>query len=508
MNAVFPGVHSSCKEGGLAWVDAVICIYLTIPVLIFCTWFKPIFALILAPMLVYGAWQSLAKTQWKQPVLPNKTLTVLASIALTWVALGGTGHFFYANQDWVFRDAVLRDLSLTDWPPAYSPGTEYALLLRAPVGYYLPAALAGAIGGIRTADIALYLWTAFGFFLVLVGALTLFKSRAQRTIAVVLLLAFGGMDLVGYTIVNGITPYLGQHIEWWAKFAQYSSNSTLLFWAPNHAIPAWLATILTLRHWRQPELAKIAPLLGSCIPLWSPLAALGMLPFFLFGIDWRRDLVTLLSPKRALPSALLALICARYLTMGSEQIPGGWIFAPNAGIPSMFNLYALLSFLEFGILALLLARLKAFNRIVGLATVVLCLLPLYRFGYGNDIVMRASIPALLIFALASVTPLAAPGRNDWRIILTLVLGIGILGSIQEPIRAILTPRWPMTDMTLIEASAKFSGIPEPVTYVTRLTQPDMKLLLRDPKLVPVTNVAPLIISGKTAWPNQLDYPPK
>ena len=50
------------------------------------------------------------------------------------------------------------------------------LILRAPVGYYLPAAAVGSILGLASADIALYLWTVVGFALVLCAATTRFGT--------------------------------------------------------------------------------------------------------------------------------------------------------------------------------------------------------------------------------------------------------------------------------------------------------------------------------------------
>ena len=354
-------VTSASRKPGLGLFDAAICLYLALPTLIFCAWFEPVVAAILAAALGYGAYRSLKHADWRRIDLPGSTMAWLLPLAMAWVSLGGAGHLFYANFDWFTRDAILRDLSLSGWPPEYPTAGTSPLILRAPLGYYLPAATVGAIWNIQAADIALYIWTCLGFYLLLSAALSMFETTAQRVACAVLLLGFGGMDLAGYALIRGTLPQLGEHIEWWAGFAQYSANSTLLFWVPNHALPAWLATILILRHWRKPELAGIAPLLGSCVPLWSPLAALGTLPFFLVGIDCRRDLGRLLSIRSFLPLAVVALVSARYLTIGADRIPGGWLLAIARKEDVVLNLYLLLCLLEFGLLCMVLARLRAFG---------------------------------------------------------------------------------------------------------------------------------------------------
>jgi hypothetical protein len=467
-------------------LDSITLLYLAVPTLLFSTWLKPIFAIPVALLYCYGAWQTLGKRKWACGKTSKLELATLFIVAMAWTSLSGIGHWFYANSDWIFRDALLRDLTLTAWPPEYSSTSASPLILRAPVGYYLPAALIGSIGGLKTAEIALYLWTSLGFFLVLSGAISLFEKRTQRVLAVLLMLGFGGLDFLGYALIHASLPRLGQHIEWWAVFAQYSSNSTLFFWVPNYAIPAWLCTLIILRHWRSPQLAKLTPLLGSSILIWSPFAALGTAPFFLAGINWKNDIRTVLSPKITLPIALLTLVCLRYLTMGSTHIPGGWIFPDNGkNIRPLTTLYLAFCLLEFGLLAMILWRLKAFDIRIKISIIILALLPLYKFGYGNDIVMRASIPALMILALSTVIPLCRPGPRNWKLALAGILSIGLLGSIQEPVRALTSPRWRQGDMTLVEAWTRYLGISEPSTYVTHFEQGDMKMILRRPSTVPL-----------------------
>ncbi|MEP6501971.1 MAG: hypothetical protein ABJD97_01465, partial [Betaproteobacteria bacterium] len=289
MNSSISSIRSIRGEGsaaGLTLLDAALVCYLTLPLLIFCAWFKLPLAIGLAALLSYALWQTLAGTRVREFGVRPATIAAIVAVTLAWTAIAGVGHFFYANIDWVTRDAVLRDLTATAWPPQYLADGDYPTILRAPVGYYLPAAVVGWLAGPGVGDFALYLWTVLGFSLFLCAATTLFSSPRQRVMAVILMIAFGGMDLIGIVLTQGV-PAANFHLEWWAKFAQYSSNSTLLFWVPNHALPAWLGTMLILRLWRQPELARIAPLMAVVIPLWAPLAAIGLAPFYVAGLDWR-----------------------------------------------------------------------------------------------------------------------------------------------------------------------------------------------------------------------------
>ena len=472
----------------LTLLDALICGYLVLPLLFFSGWFKWPVAIGLLALAGYGFVHAMSGVQWRRVELPRRTIALLAVVALAWSALAGLGHFLFANYDWVIRDAVLRDLVETPWPPMYEADEAGAMILRAPVGFYLPVAAVGSLVGLHAADLLLYLWTAFGFALVLAAATTLFATTRERVLCVGMLLVFGGLDLLGFPLLQGRMPALGEHIEWWASFVQYSSSSTLLFWVPNHALPAWLGLLLALRHWRTRELARISLMLAAAITLWSPLATLGLLPFFLLGLNWRRDLGALFAVRSGLPFIALGALLSRYITMDTQSIERGWVIDlfPNLGLFGFY--YGLFCMLEFGILALLLLRLRALDLRVALSVLVLLALPFCRFGGANDLVMRCSIPALLVLALAAVRPLSASAsdRPVARVLLGLVLTIGALGAMQEPARALLKPRWALTGKTLAQMSFEehaFGLTRLPTNYVGHLNQPGLQALMRQPAMV-------------------------
>lgn len=470
----------------LTLLDGLVCGYLVLPLLVFCAWFRWPVAIVLALLTGYGFVQVVAGLQWRR-IDPGRTgLIAIALVALAWTALAGIGHFVYANADWITRDAVLRDLVATPWPPMYESDGATALILRAPVGFYLPVAAAGSLLGLQLADLLLYLWSATGFALTLAAAASLFHTRRERVLAIVLMLAFGGLDLIGFPLMRGRWPAPGEHIEWWASFAQYSSNSTLMFWVPNHALPAWLGLLLALRHWRTPVLARMSLMLMAAIALWSPLSAVGLVPFFLAGLDWRRDLRTLFATRSGLPFLALAALVARYITLDAQTIAHGWAIDLFPTASTFWFHYSAFCLLEFGLLALLLAWLRAVDAKVVIAVLVLLALPFLHFGAGNDLVMRASIPALAVLALAAVRPLLASDRLLSRGLLALVLGIGAVGAAQEPARALLTPRWALTGRTLKQISADqspFGLALLPPNYVGHLNQPGLQALLRAPSQV-------------------------
>jgi hypothetical protein len=468
-----------------SWLDAAICAYLALPVLIFCAWFRWPAALAFAGLFALGGVSAWSGLRPRRDRARGAAVAALLAFSFAWTALAGIGHFFYANSDWYTRDATLRDLVATRWPPAYELGPT-PLILRAPLGYYLPSALVGKVAGLRAADVALYAWTALGFALFLGSAATLFPARRARLAAIAVLVVFCGLDLVGTVLLNGAYPPPGQHIQWWSGVLQYSANATLLFWVPNHALPGWLGIVLTLRHWRQPALARLAPLCAAAVTLWAPLVSVGLAPFFVAGIAWRRDGRLLASPRSALPWYAIAVAEAMYLTLDSRSIPHGWLASYFPDWILFLRVYLLFCLLEFGVLALVLLRLGADSTPLRLAIAILLLLPLYRFGQSNDLPMRASIPALTVLALATVAPLTRPGPRRWRVVLAGLLALGAVGAAQEPERTFMKPRWDQEGVSMAELyhaqPPRFETMP--TNYVARLVSPALAALMREPGLVP------------------------
>ncbi|TXH16614.1 MAG: hypothetical protein E6R00_05725 [Gammaproteobacteria bacterium] len=440
----------------LDWLDRAICIYLLLPAFLFCLWYTTPFAVLLLILIGYGAYRALSSGGKGKPIgIPWPWLVAICALSLAWTAVSGVGHFFHSNTDWLIRDAVLHDLTSTGWPPSYTDDDGASLILRAPVGYYLPSAAIGQLWGLEAANFSLYLWTALGFALFLATACRLFKTHTQRVACVLLMLLFGGMDMIGYTARAGHPPGLGENVEWWFQIIQYPSNSYLIAWVPNHTLPAWLGIIMILRFWGLPGLSRITPLLSVAIPLWSPLAAIGLFPFFLFALAWRKDFRILFSPHTCLPFLLPALAIASYLGMDAGTIPHLWLIQLFPSTGEFLHFYVLFCLLEFGLLALILSRLTTFTTATRIAVVVLCLLPIYAYGPYNDLAMRSSIPALSILALTCIEPLTEQKRSIWQTLLLCVLAIGMLGSVQEPIRGLIGQRWKplnksIPDVILIE----------------------------------------------------------
>lgn len=463
------------SEPSLSWLDRAAIAYVMLPVTVFLAgWMNWWVAL---PALVATIWALHAVLvptgSASTGVLPVWQIGLAAAVALIWTWLGGTGHFMFANSDWHTRDAVLHDLVVSPWPVGYGSMSGHETLLRTTVAYFLPAALAGKAFGLGVAQQFLYIWTALGVWLFLAQVLTLVPGRwyvVPVTLCVVVL--FSGMDFVGWLLGAG-TRFLhlwtiADHLEWWARDFQYSSLTTQLFWVPNHALAGWLLTGFLLRQERRTTVDALLPTLAVGLMLWSPLTGIGMLPFFLWKVLSSLRTVRFsaaLLPGAWLPALLLAVPIGGYLTMSSSSVDHGTVTQlTGLGLARIAQFYVL----EIGMVGLVCCAVLPSSYAV-LALVVLAVLPFFHVGPSNDLVMRASIPALVVIVIQSCRALSletTPGRKrNLQFLLSGLLIVGAVTAVGEIARAILLPSWPANSVaTLIDASCG----EYPPHYVARL----------------------------------------
>lgn len=453
-----PGATAALAPAEWTTADTALWCYLFLPALIFLAgFFRPALGLPLAAIA------AMAAAFWLHGVAADgtgrarrgeiATLGMLALLAAGWAALGGAGHLFHANPDWVSRFAVLRDLVVMDWPPRYGDGLGGEVVLRAPLGYYLPAALLARGLGLNRADLLLLLWTWLGtalFFAASFGG-----SRRQRLAGATLFVFASGLDAIGAWAASGMPPRPGMHIEWWAGSLQYSSNSTLLFWVPSHALAGWIPAAWLWRFRRSPRFLMHLPILFFPVMLWSPLPALGLLPLAVAAIaaQWRTCLPS--SDRRAelIKSLALAILPATaiggYLSMNATAIASGTLVltAPNAPPEQYRQIGAVLYFivLEAGIFAAFALLLERSALLVA-SLVVLAGLPWISFGPNNDLAMRGSVPALAILWLVIIAELVADPvqrrlSHSMRTTLAVLFLIGAVTPSLEIYRALSGNPW-------------------------------------------------------------------
>ena len=94
----------------LTWLDRAICGYLVLPLLLFCLLFQLPVAIVLFGLAAFGVSQAICRGKSPPCGLSLPWWCGIAILAMVWAALSGVGHFYFANTDWIIRDAVLHDI--------------------------------------------------------------------------------------------------------------------------------------------------------------------------------------------------------------------------------------------------------------------------------------------------------------------------------------------------------------------------------------------------------------
>ena len=484
-------------------LDRVAILYLVLPVGIFLLgWFEWWVSVPLLACIGYALRPLAAAASRDESRFPlNGTQLVVAlTVGCAWSVLGGTEHLFFANADWHTRDAVLHDLVVSPWPVSYGLLDGNESLLRAPLAYYMPAALIGKMAGLAAAHFSMLLWTATGSTLFLLQVVSLAPPRVATTLMVcAVIVLFSGFDIIGSLLNEGprfrSDWNITQHLEWWAGSYQYSSMTTQLFWVPNHALGGWVMIGLLYRSSGTAALDEVLPMLMAVVTLWSPLTAIGLVPF----VGWqlasgmiRRRSLDLLRPQIVVPTLAVGLALAAYLVLDMNRIPKGMALQNGgaAGVLHAASRHAQFFLLEAGLVGLAIAVIRRSSELL-LALSVLALLPLAYFGSANDFVMRASIPSLTILAISSSMALLHRSNGaryvGKKILLGCLLAIGAVTPIEEIARAIVLPAWPI-DLRTTVIGADCGRYPP--NYVARLGGEAVVRLLRRPVRIPLGSPRP------------------
>ena len=444
----------------------------------------------------------------------------LVPLAAALTLLSGAGGWGAGDSDWLKHDTILRDLLERPWPVTYESGHGPVLLVYY-VTYYLPAALLGKLAGgsWTVASQTLALTTFLG--IVLAGGWMVALARrggraagrglsatGTTLVAAAVFFGFSGLDVLGKVAVNlffHLPVFYGDwsDIEWWAQFAQYSSNAATVFWAPQHAFGGWLTAALALDDWNRGRGPEGRGVFYVALALaWSPFAALGLLPLVGGMILWRwthagdkwefyahlhprekffhrlaltrgwwRRLLTVTNGAGVLAGGMFALFLAAHfqdypLPAQYKVVPGFPSLPLLTAVPRpvLYALFVCIEFLGFSValawfsdrrslpwplngkerppcerIELLRPFREACQRVLPerallwLATATLLVLPWFRYGYANDLVMRGGIPALFVLQVLVVRMFTQTDRRSTRrqrlaAGLAAVLFIGGLGN--------------------------------------------------------------------------------
>ncbi|MFC5461330.1 hypothetical protein [Massilia niabensis] len=417
-------------------------LYLFVPTVIVLVGFQP--WKIAAPVAVAAAaclwWLALAlRGQARVPYARLQDTWPFLAMAACFVWLSGVLPPFAETYDWYKHYALFNELIDQAWPAAVPNGGELSTL-RYSLSYYALPAIVAKFAGHAWLGPANFVWTTLGLYLALVIA---FHAQAQSVVSrfqlCAVFLLFSGADIVGRYVTGHVHP-VPMHFEWWATFGQLSSSTTSLFWTPQHAISAWLGTFLILRF---PQRAlQCGGVLVAAIAVWSPFSAIGIVPVFIWAIfknGWRH----IFTWMNLLIAPVLLGVAGYFLTRGSAGIPAGFIWTAVGFSPGIWVVFLVL---EFAAVAGALYLVERRNVALIIASAgFLALLSLFSLGAYNDLLMRASLPALAILAALSAMAVACAPSTARKTPLVICLVLGLVTPLGEIMRAIVGERVPKSE---------------------------------------------------------------
>ena len=471
--------------------------FLGAPVLIFLvTWLKPAYAAVGVALIAMALGSVARRFHYNWPTMRFGVTAIVIVVSLIWAAMGGGSHFVYANPDWLVRDAVLGDLTFSDWPPSYGFREGHHDLLRAAIGLFLPVAAAAKIFGQNALPTLMFIWTSLGVLIFLLLLPLPQASLHRLLIALSIVIAFSGMDILGVLLLHGQYPVFPLRIEWWNEFNframfSYTSLTGQLIWAPNHALPMWIATALFYRHWKHADFVPLLCLLLPTLSLHTPFALPGLAPFLILALVDRvrsrinpRDI-----PITAIVAALIIgglILRLQMLDTGTFSVqPSATTTAPEQRDALAFaKNYLVFILMEFAILGVvLIGALRHSKGLLLIALCVLAVLPIITLGPTNDLLLRVSTPSLVLLAILCqrVVANASVCGQPRAVLLAALLIVGAHTPFNELWRAATWKAW-RPDYLRPFVATQSGGLP--VHYIGRLNDPLLMELLRTPHRVP------------------------
>ncbi len=424
---------------------------------------------------------------------------LLASLLI--LVVGGEGHFLHATNDWLIRDAILADVALRGLPAIYNyEGVDY--LLRAPLGMYMLPGLAGRFLGLFPAHLFMLAQNATLLASVLYFLAAL--APARRLAVLSLFLLFAGLDIIPLAIeaygqyVLGRGFWLASVTAAWAPWFSFSNHFTMLFWVPNHTLPAWWFAVLALMSARGK--LELAPL-GAILPplaLWSPLAIF-FAPVFVLYLAARAPLAAIASRRNWL-AAIAALLIAPilvYMTAAAEMVRSELMIL-REGFVSIYVLTLCVQIPHAFVVLWNWRLTPPTDRGLFIAAMfVLLVIPAYSLGPTNDFSSRCSIAplAILAFEFALVaTRIDEREQPLARLAVVAIFGIGLFGPGFEIMRALTRARFAISDCTFMQAWYDTDHSVLPANYLARVER-------MQPWLMRLDGARPLALSPKACWPD-------
>jgi len=427
-------------------------VYLVIPNLIFLTtWVRPWIGIPAAIVVVICSVLLVRHSRTWEPrqSLGRLNLLFVLALAFYWTLLAGAGGFVPQVTDYIKNNLLYHDLVHRAWPVTYPLPDGSKNYLCYGLGFYIVPSLCGRILGDAAMPVLTFLWMFGGVALFFYWVATLTKSPktmlliflvfAATNIALLALKRIGIPGLMDYASLHAALRQLGLYDSYYDFF-------TKLQYQPQYGIPGLLGMALFYEMlWMKKDPCG-AVFIWSALLFWSPIPCVGLLLVPLAAlrrVPWRAyfSLVNLMG------GGVLLTIMGIYFQGHLALADHGFIWDLSSGHRWLL-LYLLFVALELSPV-LLLFLIDQKYRVLGelrplflLATALLLLLPLWKFGHSGDQRLQAGTPALAVAALGAIRCLQSDSFSLKRPLFILFTGFLLVGAVYPIVR----PWWnPVTN---------------------------------------------------------------
>lgn len=432
-------IEKKTLYSSLVWGIAFL--YLAIPILIFFMgWLKWYFAVPACFILVVSFYKFIqGSPELWFPELSRRTIEIIIMVFVlicVWVYMSGIGGMVYQNPDHQYRNGIFRLLVEENWPVINQENNRGLIYY---IAYWLPAAVVGKIFGIDFGTRFQAIWAIAG---ICILYYFICAWRKKLTLwPLIFFIFFSGLDYLGALTMGtpGIQFGSTESIEFWASgLYQYSSNTTMLFWVFNQALPCWIIIVLLIN---QKDIKNLVLLLAMSM-LSSTLPFVGLIPFVLYYLirlshykDIRKFIKSLFSFNNVIAGGIVG-VCSFLYLMGnsaSNRIGSASTSAANLGVveradvsrTAVILLIIVFCFFEFGIYCALIYKYQKNNPLLYIVCISLIIAPFIKVGSGTDFCMRASIPALFFLMLLIIQTIEEIKYKDKVLLFAIILALAI-----------------------------------------------------------------------------------
>lgn len=325
----------------------------------------------------------------------------------------GWGRFVDQASDWAKHNAIMYDLTNRKWPVYYCNNVEKSMLTYYIGQYMFPALIGKIFCSTRVTEIANYIYAEIGLVLVYIYLISILKIKEnyKQIIALFVLVFFCLPFPLAKIISEFFYPGLAASSNQWYIYTndlkiQYSANYIMLRWVYCQTIVIWASMLLLLDNKDKINyyiFLLLPSLFFGILPFVGIVYyAIGYAVFSIFKTDIKNIIKRVLSLENILLMFSLGFV---FFTYYYGNVFGAKDSTISFGINNYgdyLGLYFILVIICIGIYAIILYK-KNNNSIFFYLTILyLVVLPMFKMGAYNDLVMRGSIPALFLYAFYTI----------------------------------------------------------------------------------------------------------